>query len=475
MALPRRRSATLPLRSPGCLAAAGLAAVILGSSAGAQAAGIEHPDVGTVAIGRGGAIAAAPEDGLAFQHNPAGYAFQPGWRAMVDGNLAVQKLRFAPADGSGEVHNEGPPFLVPAVAVSYGLGPLGPLSSLTFALGATGPAAVGKQKFPATGGQRFALIESDYFIAYYSAAVAAAIRERFAFGLTFQLVHGSATFSRAVWSGTGMGTDPAFTGVAHVDVANGVKAIGLLGASFKATPRLTFGVSYRPRWRFTGSGTLRTDLPSTAGALGARQVGDQTDFQLDFPDVVRAGARYEWGADRRWLTEVDVVYEGWSRLHTIEIHPRNITVVGENFGISKPLPNIIFRKDFQNSVSVRAGADYQALPRRLVLRAGYLHETSAIPTDSVSVDFANWRRDAVSVGASVALGAGVWFDVAYAHHFLATQVVTNSKEVQVVTPCVLPDCTDPAATVVGNGTYRAALDLVSAGLRFALDEARMRH
>ena len=41
----------------------------------ASAAGMEYPDNGTIAIGRGGAHAANPEDGLAFQYNPAGLAW----------------------------------------------------------------------------------------------------------------------------------------------------------------------------------------------------------------------------------------------------------------------------------------------------------------------------------------------------------------------------------------------------------------
>ena len=46
----------------------------LPASRAAYAAGIEYPDNGTIAIGRGGADAANPDDGLAFQYNPAGLA-----------------------------------------------------------------------------------------------------------------------------------------------------------------------------------------------------------------------------------------------------------------------------------------------------------------------------------------------------------------------------------------------------------------
>jgi hypothetical protein len=46
--------------------------------------------------------------------------------------------------------------------------------------------------------------------------------------------------------------------------------------------------------------------------------------------------------------------------------------------------------------------------------------------------------------------------------------VTSSDIKQVVTPCLTPGCTDPAPTVVGDGTYTASLDVLSASLRMAL-------
>ena len=173
-------------------------------------------------------------------------------------------------------------------------------------------------------------------------------------------------------------------------------------------------------------------------------VGNSTDFFLRFPDVIRFGAQYQ--IDSRLLVEADVVAELWSDLHTIEIRPQNIHIKSLSFGTDKTLPNIIFQKDYQDSISVRVGGDYMLLPGRLTVRAGYLHETSAIPLRSVSVDFGNWQRDVVSVGATVKIWRGINASVAYAHHFIADQNVTNSQVVQVVTPCVTPNCTDPAPT-----------------------------
>jgi long-subunit fatty acid transport protein len=454
------------------IGASAAAAALLGASPAARGAGIEHPDIGTISIGRGGAYAAAPIDGLALQYNPAGFAAQRGLRLTLDGNLAWQSLTFTPAGGGAAVSNGEGAFLVPAGAVSYGLGPYGVFSELTFALGATGPSALGRVSYPPGGAQRYAIINTDYFIAYYSAAVAASIGRWISLGATFQMVRGTARFTQAVWSGSAPGTDPANDSIATVDVTSTPMPTAVLGVNGRPMPHMIAGLSYRPHFTFRASGTLTTQLPAFAAAAGVRQVGDSTDFVVPFPDVIRFGVQYSF--TDRLLVEGDIVGELWSRLKTIEIQPRGIEVTSDFLGVTKPLPNIVFQKDYQDAVSIRVGADFAALPRRLTVRAGYLHETSAIPLRSVSVDFGNWQRDAVSVGASVTAWGGVSLDLAYAHHFMPNQNVTSSQVVQVVTPCVTPGCTDPAPTVVGNGVYTGSLDVFSLSLRLVIDDLHRR-
>lgn len=461
------------------------------ASASAFAAGIEHPDIGTIAIGRGGAYAAAPTDGLAMQYNPAGFAAQHGLHLTLDANLAWQQLSFAPATGGDTVSNSAGPFLVGAPIASYGFGRVGPLSALTVALGFTTPSAIGKETYPGThrpvpplpteqDPQRYALMSSDFFIIYYSAAIAASYHDWLSAGVTFQLVHGTAKFSQAVWSGGAAGTDPTNDSIANVDVTSGWIPTAVFGVSVRPPPipKLALGLSYRPRFDFNAHGTLTTELP-TGPLTSVAQVsvtGNSTDFFLRFPDVIRFGAQYQ--INSRLLVEADLVGELWSELQTIEIRPVDIHIKSISFNTDRALPNIIFPKDYQDSLSVRLGGDYDLLPGRLTVRAGYLHETSAIPLKSVSVDFGNWTRDVVSVGATVKIWRGINASVAYAHHFIADQNVTDSNVKQVVTPCVtsttVMTCIEAQPTVVGNGLYKASLDLASLSLGMTLDDFRPR-
>jgi long-subunit fatty acid transport protein len=451
---------------------AALVGLVLAPKA-ARAAGLEHPDLGTVALGRGGAYAADPDGGLALQYNPAGLARQAGARLTLDGNAAWQRLTFAPRDGAAPVSAGGSPFLAPALVASYGLGQVGPLQGLTFAVGATGPTAIGRQSYPADGAQRYALVSSDTTIIYWSAAIAAAFNRWLAAGVTLQLVHGNARFTQNVWSGEAPGTDASQDSVAHVDVTSGFIPAAVLGVTARPTERVAIGLSWRPRLTFDASGTLVADLAPAAPALRAHQEGQAADFTLPLPDVVRAGVLVRPGP--RWLVEADVVLERWSSLHALVLRPRDITIVPDNLPPenAKTLPPFVFEKDFQDAVSVRVGGERELLPGRLTVRAGYLHETSAVPLQSTSVDFPNWERDAVSMGASfVVPRIPVAVDLGWAHHFLPARTVTDSRITQVVTPCLTPGCTDPQPTAVGNGRYEAALDLLSISVRVALDGRR---
>ncbi len=445
----------------------------------AYAAGMEYPDNGTIAIGRGGAHAANPEDGLAFQYNPAGLAqaVQRGWHLYIDGRLAAQAVKFTSATpGTVPSENSAPPFFAPSGAVSYGFGAVGPLSDLTLAIGATGPSAIGKTQFPADGAQRYAIDRTDYFIGYYSAAVAGAwTRGDFSarFGFTGQLVKGSATFSQAVWSGFGeydkganKPTNTVNDSQATFSGTSGLIPTFVVGAGISPIRDLDFGVSYRPRIDFDAPGTLDVALSKTATDIKAQTNGNSASLKLSLAAMLRAGIAYR--VTPRVRVELDGVWEQWSALKEVRIATHDITVTsGVSLG-GTPLPDIVFPHNFQDTYSVRLGSDVTIVEDRFAMRAGYAFETTAAPTAYVSVDFPNWQRHIASIGASMRMW-GAWLDVAYAHHFVQTQHVTDSQVMSQVSPKL---GTMPASvpSVVGNGTYEAALDVFSLSIRIPFGE-----
>lgn len=441
-----------------------IAAICLLISSRAWAAGMEFPDNGAISIGRGGAYAAKPIDGMALTYNPAGFADQRGLRITIDSKLSMQNIEFQPQASNTRIASTGSPFFAPGGVVSYGFGRVGPLSGLSLAIGAVGPSAIGKQSFPQSGAQRYSLISSDFFVAYYSAAVAASFGPYVAAGVTMQLAHGTAKFSQAVYGGDWQGTSTEFDAIANISVTSGFIPTGVIGVTVTPTPKVAVGMSYRPHYQFSGSGTLDTQLPKTALDLKVKQIGNKADLALNFPDVVRLGVQVR--PTSALLLESNIVYERWSVLDSIVVTPKNISIDKGVFASQQKLDTITLPKNFRDAVSVRVGGDYALADGMLTLRAGYLFETSAIPKKTVAVDFANWGRHVASAGCSVAIGP-VFLDAAYAHHFIASQNVTNSAVQQVTTPTL--SSTDYApATVVGNGRYSADLNVFSLALRVPL-------
>ena len=381
--------------------------------------------------------------------------------------MAKQHVRFTSTSIKGDpIENSANPFLGPSGALSYGLGAVGPLSELTLALGATGPSAIGIVKYPDKGVQRYALTNTDYFIGYYSASVAGGWGDWLRFGVTGQLAHGSAKFSQAVYSGVFSSTDPAQDSYATFEGSNGVLPTGVLGLTLLPRSDLAIGLSWRPAMDFAADGTLKTQSPEWAKAL-ATQVGEQAQLQLKFADVVRLGLQYK--PSPAWDVELDAVYERWSVLKEVRVHTKDVTVVPAS-APDKPVkvPDIVFPHDYTDTWSVRLGGDYQLLTNRLTVRGGYLYESNAAPSKYVSVDFPNWARHVASVGASVRL-FGAFVDLAYAHHFVDTQVVTDSGVVQQMSP-TMPGFDPVKTTVVGNGTYEASMDILSLSLRVPIGD-----
>ena len=432
----------------------------------AWSAGMEYPELGAVAAGRGGAAAARPHGGLGLVFNPAGMAWSHGLSVDGDGKLMWNQVGFTTTDAklientaSATTNNDELFYATPTNgAVIYGFGNIGPFENLAVGLGMVGPSATGKLNYDPQGATRYQKTNIDYFFAYYSLGVAARIGQAWGVGATFQLAQGTAKFTQAVRGSAGesVTTDIMST----VNVSSGMIPTGVVGLTFMPHPKWSFGLSYRPKISFAADGTLTSVFPSGLAAFSPKQSGDSATLHLAFPHVVRLGAQYT--PTSAWLVELDVVGEFWAVFDAARVDPHDITV--SVTGASAPLSEIVFPKQYEDAVSFRLGADYDLLPERLTLRAGYFYETSAIPTRTIAVDFPNWGRQAVSVGASVRL-FGAQLHVAYAHHFITSQTVTDTIVDTVSVPPL-----GPTPQPVGNGRYTASSDMLVVGLSIELNK-----
>jgi len=211
----------------------------------ALAGGMDYPDNGTEALGRGGAFAAKADSGEALYYNPAGLARQRGLRLTLDSNFVLHHVTFqrTTPDGGGfvpsdnvagrdlapagtpigdPVENEAPAFIAPMLAVSYGFDG-GLLHGLTLALGAYGPPEIGRYEYnepkgPTTrtaglfeedldpahqdpgAANRYMLVDSDFLIAYPTFAVAYEVTDWLSFGLALQYVYADLSQRQVAWN-----------------------------------------------------------------------------------------------------------------------------------------------------------------------------------------------------------------------------------------------------------------------------------
>ncbi len=439
-----------------------------GAASSARSAGMEYPELGAVATGRGGAVAARPEGGLGLVFNPAGMAWSQGWHIDGDGKLMWNQVGFTATDAalvnssaSATSNNNEVFYATPTNgAVVYGFGNVGPFENLAVGLGVIGPSATGKLKYDPQGVTRYQKTNVDYFFAYYSLGVAARIGQAWGLGLTLQLAQGTAKFTQAVRGSPGALLDTKSDIFSTVDVSSGALPTGVVGLTFMPSLNWSFGLSYRPKISFSADGKLTAVFPADLSGFNPTQTGTDATLHLAFPHVVRFGAQYT--PTSAWLVEFDVVGEFWSVFDAARVDPHGISVGVLN--TSAPLTEIYFAKKYHDAISFRLGGDYHVLPDRLTVRAGYFYETSAIPTRTVAVDFPNWGRQGLSAGASVRL-FGVQLHVAYAHHFVNSQTVTDTIVDTVSVPPL-----SPAPQPIANGNYTSSTDMLVVGLSIDLSK-----
>jgi long-subunit fatty acid transport protein len=257
---------------------------------------------------------------------------------------------------------------------------------------------------------------------------------------------------------------------------------GILGVTVTPIENLKIAASVRPKYTANATGNLTLDFSPLAQSTGTSVSGAGTSnpsaqtgigpasLNVPFPTEIKSGVDYafENGAD----IELDFNYECWREINQITLTPNFSTVnPGPTGPVTTPIAPIIFRKNFQNSWSLRLGADYPIpLPSmKLTVRAGVGYESSVYDTSPgtvsyPSLDFSNFDEYFGSVGADLAF-LGI-FDVVlgYTHVFEPTVTANNAATAAIQNNPPTPT----APTLIGRGTWNTAYDIVDIGLRINL-------
>lgn len=425
----------------------------------AWAGGMFLPARGARPLGRAGSYVAGADDLEALYYNPAGLAGTGHGSFLLDAGLVLQRVDYTHVDIGGNTQ--------PAVQSDNGLLPLPLLGvsfrpealsrRVTFALGAFVP-YTGLPRYPETGPQRFSLVSLDgTALAVFELAAAFRLTPELYLGLGFQSLYASINNLTVLAGCTELNCapeSPRFDALTQVHTTAPFVPSGNAGILYLSR-WVRAGASVQLPYWIKSSGKVRTRIPSDPQFDGAVIVGDDIDVNLTLPLIVRAGIEIRPGRSVR--VEVGGDLELWSMQDRMEFVPRGV-YLDHVAGIGRyDLRPMSLDRGMKDCYAVHVGGEWDVLPRRLTLRAGYLFESTAVPDETLSVLTPDGDKHLVTAGLSLRLGR-VRLDAGYGHFFQGDRVVTTSRSLQ------LNPLQPSLAVPVGNGTYVVAADVLSLGV-----------
>lgn len=397
--------------------------VALGGARSAHAGGgFELDEQSAAGVGMAGAHAAIGDDPSAIYYNPAGLGFQPGFGALVGGNLIVARTEVTP-DQLVLWH----PAVAPTIYVTQRFGRY-------IALGIGGFANFGEHfNYPEDWRGRF----QGYFIDITTFTIQPTLAIRpfswLSVGVGFDIMLGSFDLYRIVQLGPAEGNLHA-----------GATATGLggnVGLMVKLIPHyLNLGFSYRSRIDMDFSGRAAITTPPELQALSPGL--QRAKLELPLPHNFAIGAATFLG---QLTLSAQVNISLWRDLSQL-----TLTLTDP---VSKMSTTSVQPLDYHTTWSIRGGAQYSFLRDRLRVRIGAGYDTTPAPTSTLGPLAPDTNR------VVIAAGVGVHFDwlsldLGYLDSFLLKTTSTD------------PDFI---------ATYKSFGQVISASATFKFEKVLQRH
>jgi len=160
--------------------------------------------------------------------------------------------------------------------------------------------------------------------------------------------------------------------------------------------------------------------------------------------------------------EIDVVYEAWSAIDTYDLDLEGeIKLYG-----GEPVQDISIPKKWRDTLSVRLGGTYVAVPDVFDVSLGGYYEQGATPLNYTHLDFLSVDRIGLGAGFTYKTGS-LELSLAYSHVFQETREVTETfaKVVQQRPVAQCPDgCNGFSGVPANAGKFESSVDIVSVGI-----------
>lgn len=366
----------------------------------ASAGGYQINEQNARAMGFAGAFVAQASDASAVYFNPAGLAFQKGWKVLGGTTLIIPSTKFTgPSPSTASTSMESQIFYPSNLYISYGT-----QDGLTFGLGIFTPYGLGSE-WPTDWAGRRLSVKTDLKTFYINPSVGYKIGDRFAIGAGISYVIGDVAlkFRVPTYSSLTPPTPAAKDGTASLE-ADGTGFGFNIGLMFKPTDRLSLGLSYRSLTELEFSGeAIFTEMQ----ALATYFPGGSGNTKLPLPSNLTGGIAYK--VTKALTVEADFQYVGWSKYNELKVDLEE----GPNFPLTgRPLQSdMTSKKDWEDAFLIKIGGEYRL--DRLALRLGYLFDTTPQPDKSVEPMLPDADRNELTLGLGYQVSDNLSLDVAY--------------------------------------------------------------
>lgn len=456
--------------------------VLVGASfpLSAQAGGYDVTSVGAGPVGRGGAVVASTDDGLALLYNPARLALVRDYQLTGTVNLhfvhrcferveVVEDAAGARAPGAvlPNVCNETNPSPIPQFALTLpildgltlGVGVFVPPATLhtSFGDGRAGTTSVAGASVPNPA--RYNIVDQRLVVAIPTVGFGWEIVRGLRLGGAFGWGIASIDFTNFVYGGPGIDVRANFGGT---DVFFPRATVSLHASPLE---RLEVGATFMWTGDIRAEGHL--DL-----FLGEPLPIDQriADASLTVPQpwVLSFGARYahplaggpvddigDRMSTEAWDLEANIVVEGNHVVDAFTVTlPADATI-----GPGLPAPDRIeLPHRWLTQYGLRLGGDYNVVPGRLALRAGFSFETRGVRSGYEQLDFLPLQRYGMHLGATARFGR---FDLTLAYARLLQPTVDVSVERAQLRRNVAGLAGEGDAAIMNAGRYRSSFDVAA--------------
>ncbi len=359
-----------------------------------QAAGFSIYEAGARATALGGAFTASADDGSAIFYNAAGLSFLKGNQFSLNVMPVMPSAKYTSAAMTGQETKYGETedniFPVPGAYFTHNGG-----GKLSFGVGLYAPYGLGTEwKNPTEWAGRQVSHDVSIETVYVTPAVSYLVTDKLAIAVGLDIAHQKLNLKK--YSLYPLNGDNALH--TEIDGSSELSFTPSFGLMFRPDNKWSFGLMYHFQKEMSYEDQDATveniATPGSDAYTWASQIlaglggGDHTiSSEFNLPSILSLGAAYQF--NDKFRLEGNYIHFGWDHYEKLDM------------AFDNPAMDNVIQFDYENSWQVRFGATYTAIPNKLDLMCGYVHDTTPQPAEAISPLLPDSDKNDYSIGATL--------------------------------------------------------------------------